>query len=88
MANKLAKRAEAERATTNGQAGTQEKSKDDINWFGMKVGSVNPTPSSEKTGGASVGKYLLKRSQDAAEGSVAGEPKKKRKAGFGDFAGW
>ncbi|KIK07418.1 hypothetical protein K443DRAFT_2292 [Laccaria amethystina LaAM-08-1] len=87
LANKLAKRAEAERAT-NDQAGTQEKSRDDINWFGVKVGTVNPTFSEEKTGGASVGKYLLKRSQDAAEGSVLGEPKKKRKVGFGDFAGW
>lgn len=87
LANKLAKRAEAEKAT-DGQAVTKEKPKDDINWFGVKVGSVNPTPSSEKTGGASVGKYLLKRSQDATEGSVTGEPKKKRKVGFGDFAGW
>jgi peptidyl-prolyl cis-trans isomerase-like 2 len=86
LAKKLAKRAEAQ----NGAKATPEKKQgDDINWFGIKVGSdVTPVVSA----GGGVGKYLnLKRPQEAVVNQpVDGEEnsKKKRKIGFGNFDGW
>jgi len=78
----LAKRAEKDSAVTS----VDEKKKDDVNWFGVKIGSGNSALNREADSGG-VGKYLnLKRLQ---EGSSAGEEsKKKRKLGFGDFEGW
>lgn len=64
-----------------------EKKKDDVNWFGVKIGSGNFALNGGEADSGGVGKYLnLKRPQ---EGSSAGEEsKKKRKLGFGDFEGW
>jgi peptidyl-prolyl cis-trans isomerase-like 2 len=86
LTKKLARKAEAEQ-----NAKTQivpEKKGDDVNWFGMKVGTGNAAIETGRTGG--VGKYLnLKRPM---EGTTVGGPrdegKKKRKIGFGDFEGW
>jgi peptidyl-prolyl cis-trans isomerase-like protein 2 len=80
----LAKRAEKDKA---GSLPVEVKKTDDVNWFGVKIGSENSAPigGGEDSGG--VGKYLnLKRPYG---GSIAGEEsKKKRKLGFGDFEGW
>ncbi|TBU34614.1 cyclophilin-like protein [Dichomitus squalens] len=70
----------------------EETAKDDINWFGVKVGT-------EKAAGAvggGVGKYLnlntnAKRPIEAVPSSSPApleESKKKRRIGFGDFEGW
>jgi peptidyl-prolyl cis-trans isomerase-like protein 2 len=58
---------------------------DNVNWFGVKVGTGSSVFGSDNAGGA-VGKYLgAKRPL----GSVAdGNSNKKRKIGFGDFEGW
>lgn len=92
LAKKLAKRAEAEQtgATQNKAAKKQEG--DDINWFGVKVGTPAPALASGTVGGG-VGKYLnLKRPSDAIATGVGHvnveDGKKKRKIGFGDFDGW
>ena len=91
LAKKLAKRAEGDKL---GAAPAQEKPKDEVNWFGVKVGSQNPVMEVGDSGGGGVGKYLnLKRpAQEAitsSGGAGAGEDaKKKRKIGFGDFEGW
>lgn len=79
----MAKRAEKD----NTSASVDEKEKDDVNWFGVKIGSGNSVLNGGEAGSGGVGKYLnLKRPQ---EGSGAGEEsKKKRKLGFGDFEGW
>lgn len=81
----MAKRAEAEKNPALKHGSTDRKDGDDINWFGVKVGTGNSAFGSENTGGA-VGKYLnLKR---PLAGGSADDAKKKRKTGFGDFAGW
>ncbi|KAI0721344.1 cyclophilin-like protein [Cerioporus squamosus] len=71
----------------------EEKAKDDINWFGVKVGS-------DKSGsgavGGGIGKYLnlnAKRPIDTVASpsptpAAPEESKKKRRIGFGDFEGW
>jgi peptidyl-prolyl cis-trans isomerase-like protein 2 len=83
MVNKLAKRAENDKKSVT----EQQKPKDDINWFGTKVGSS--TENGGANGGGGVGKYLtLKRRQDAIGISEGDEDKKKRKIGFGNFDGW
>lgn len=87
QAKKLAKQAEAEKIGVS----TQEKPKDNINWFGTKVGSDNVSLIHGTEQNGTVGKYLsLKRPQGAiAAGSGGGdETKKKRKIGFGNFEGW
>jgi len=63
------------------------KKTDDVNWFGVKIGSENSAPNGGGANSGGIGKYLnLKRPY---EGSIAGEEsKKKRKLGFGDFEGW
>ena len=88
MAKKLARKAEAGQISQPEKASVT-KDGDDVNWFGVKVGTDNSISASGPVGG--VGKYLnLKRpaeTKDTAE--AAGEDgKKKRKLGFGDFAGW
>ena len=81
----------AENQVTRAQE-DEEKAKDDINWFGVKVGT-------EKAAGAvggGVGKYLnlnanAKRPVEAVINSSPAPPeesKKKRRIGFGDFEGW
>jgi peptidyl-prolyl cis-trans isomerase-like protein 2 len=64
--------------------------KDNINWFGVKIGAENPKfDFGGGTGSGGVGKYLsLKRPQEAVATKAPEEPKKKRKVGFGDFEGW
>ncbi|KAH9846806.1 cyclophilin-like protein [Lenzites betulinus] len=70
----------------------EEKAKDDMNWFGVKVGQ-------EKAAGAvggGIGRYLnlnsnSKRPLEARPSTApapAEEGKKKRRIGFGDFDGW
>jgi peptidyl-prolyl cis-trans isomerase-like protein 2 len=86
LAKKLAKRAEAEQNTKSQKV--VEKKGDEVNWFGLKVGTGSA--GHEGGGTVGVGKYLnLKR---PLEGKVAGgavdDGKKKRKIGFGDFEGW
>lgn len=85
LAKKLAKRAEAEQNPAQKQKSTDRKEGDDINWFGVKVGTGDSAFVSDNGGGA-VGKYLnLKR---PLAGGSAEDAKKKRKTGFGDFDGW
>jgi peptidyl-prolyl cis-trans isomerase-like protein 2 len=90
MAKKLARKAGAGQ-TSQPEKASATKDGDDVNWFGVKVGTDNSISASGPVGG--VGKYLsLKRpaeTKDTASGEAAGEDgKKKRKLGFGDFAGW
>ncbi|KAG6862412.1 hypothetical protein C0995_011852 [Termitomyces sp. Mi166 len=84
LANKLAKKAQSKEV--NKGDSLEKREGNEINWFGVKVGSDGP--SATESGG--VGKYLnLKRPQITMTSSgVADEPRKKRKTGFGDFSGW
>jgi len=85
LAKKLAKRAEAEKSAKNQQT-PEKREGDDINWFGVKVGTGDSAFGGGATGGG-VGKYLdLKRPSDGNGGGEEG--KKKRKIGFGNFEGW
>ncbi|PPQ64756.1 hypothetical protein CVT26_002700 [Gymnopilus dilepis] len=86
LSKKLAKRAEA----TNPEAAKKEEKKDDITWFGTKIGADSKSTSSGATGGIGVGKYLDLKRPASASTIVGGseEPKKKRKIGFGNFEGW
>ncbi|KZT30604.1 cyclophilin-like protein [Neolentinus lepideus HHB14362 ss-1] len=96
LAKKLAKRAEAD-SNPESSKPQEKKTGDDMNWFGVKVGTANkPTV----RGGGGVGKYLNlnannKRPLNVASPAPAAalevgavEGKKKRKLGFGDFEGW
>lgn len=84
LAKKLAKRAAAQAVS---KAPVKEAG-DDINWFGVKVGSDAAPTAPDSAGGGGVGKYLnLKRPQTVIGGG-GDESKKKRKIGFGDFEGW
>ncbi|EIW64310.1 cyclophilin-like protein [Trametes versicolor FP-101664 SS1] len=72
----------------------EEKAKDDVNWFGVKVGQQNANAAV----GGGVGKYLnlnanAKRPLEAPTRTMPvsappEEGKKKRRIGFGDFEGW
>ena len=87
LAKKLAKRSEADQ---NGKAVTSgKKDEDDVNWFGVKVGT-NSTAFGAGSVGGGVGKYLnLKRPVEGNSAGGTGEDgKKKRKIGFGEFEGW
>lgn len=92
---KLAKKAEyaqngPQNVTQNGQSGE----KDDVNWFGTKVGSG--TKGFGGDGGGGVGKYLNAGAKRPAPGQtsrfndigVADDSNKKRRLGFGNFEGW
>ncbi|KAJ7630822.1 cyclophilin-like domain-containing protein [Roridomyces roridus] len=83
LAKKLARRAEA---SQGGMEKTKEKKEgDDINWFGVKVGS-DAAANTASSGG--VGKYMnLKRPQEAVAGQGP-DSKKQRKTGFGSFDNW
>lgn len=60
---------------------------DDINWFGVKVGTGDAAFGVGAAGGG-VGKYLnAKRPLEGGDGG-AHNVKKKRKVGFGEFEGW
>ncbi|KAJ7038316.1 cyclophilin-like domain-containing protein [Mycena alexandri] len=83
LAKKLARRLEA--GQSNAEDKTQKKEGDDVNWFGVKVGSSDLALSAA-TGGE-VGKYL-KRTQDAVVEHGGSDIKKKRKVGFGSFDNW
>lgn len=86
-AKKLARRAEGDKA----DAAAAEKKKDDVNWFGLKVGSNSAAFGTGESGGGGVGKYLssLKRPVETPPAASAAETShKKRKVGFGDFSGW
>ena len=75
-----AKKAEAEEVAKSGPI-QSKKDGDDMNWFGVKVGSEVISAASG-TGG--VGKYL--NSKRPATGSASqADPPKKRKLGFGNF---
>jgi peptidyl-prolyl cis-trans isomerase-like 2 len=90
---KRAKKAEAEQNARHGQT-IEKKDDDELNWFGVKLGAEK---AAGVAGGGGVGKYLQvgaatsapKRPAPAATtGEIPDESKKKRKVGFGDFAGW
>jgi peptidyl-prolyl cis-trans isomerase-like 2 len=84
LAKKLAKRAEGD------TRGPVEEKKDEVNWFGVKVGSDKSALTLGEKGSGGVGKYLsLKRPQSSIEEITgADDTKKKRKIGFGNFEGW
>ncbi|KAF8973695.1 cyclophilin-like domain-containing protein [Flammula alnicola] len=86
LAKKLAKRAESDKPS----APKAVEEKDDVNWFGVKIGSDNAAVDfGGGAGSGGVGKYLnLKRPQEAVVTKGVEETKKKRKIGFGDFEGW
>ncbi|KAF5313245.1 hypothetical protein D9619_002988 [Psilocybe cf. subviscida] len=85
LAKKLAKR--AEQNTPGAQKATETK-KDEINWFGVKIGSEAAGLDLGGSNNDGVGRYLnMKRPLDAAV-KAADDSKKKRKLGFGDFEGW
>jgi peptidyl-prolyl cis-trans isomerase-like protein 2 len=87
LAKKLARRMEASQADSSGKV-AQKKEGDDINWFGVKVGTGDSAFGAATEGG--VGKYLnLKRPQEAvADGGGGDDSKKRRKVGFGTFDNW
>ncbi|KAJ4486002.1 cyclophilin-like domain-containing protein [Lentinula aciculospora] len=80
LATKLAKRAEGPKIVK-----PEKKEGDDINWFGVKVGSEGSV--NDKIIGGGVGKYLNLKRPQAATG-ISEEPLKKRKLGFGNFESW
>ncbi|KAF7306818.1 Cyclophilin-type peptidyl-prolyl cis-trans isomerase [Mycena indigotica] len=84
LAKKLARKKEAEQGTgTDGVM--QKKEGDDMNAFGVKLGSGNSVFGAAREGG--VGKYLnLKRPTPATDGGS--EKKKQRTTGFGSFDNW
>ncbi len=74
------------------EGGGSEKGQDDVNWFGVKLGSEPITESASGVGG--VGKYLNlqtppapKRNEDTSSAPDEA-PKKRRKLGFGNFENW
>jgi peptidyl-prolyl cis-trans isomerase-like protein 2 len=94
LAKKLAKRAEAAATGVNAAAKRDTAAPtagDSMNWFGTKVGADAGVGSGAGVG-AGVGKYLAgaKRPLEAvvAPAGADGDKAKKKKLGFGDFAGW
>lgn len=90
LAKKLAKRAEGGQHPAD-KKNLEAKEGDDMNWFGLKLGSMAPTTSGS---GGGVGKYLnassatsQKRPLDSPSISTS-EEKKQKKIGFGDFSSW
>lgn len=88
LAKKLAKRAEADDLAKTLTV-PEKKEGDEINWFGVKIGTGNAVFGGEAVGGG-VGKYLNSKrplEEDIGDGE-AQDIKKKRKVGFGNFEGW
>ena len=68
---------------------TDKKEGDDINWFGLKVGTGSAAFGGGAAGG--VGKYLNSKRPLEGSGTTRGggaTEAKKRKIGFGEFEGW
>lgn len=89
---KRAKQAAAQEPSA--QKAAEKKAEDEINWFGVKLGSNAPGANGASGG---VGKYLngvaassLKRPAEALVASPGApeEGKKKRRIGFGNFDAW
>lgn len=100
LAKKLARKAEAGAGGGVGGGAAREgkgegkKEGDDVNWFGVKLGTAG-VDSKAGVGAAGVGKYLnLKRTIEATGDAVRNigieddDGKKKRKIGFGNFDSW
>jgi peptidyl-prolyl cis-trans isomerase-like protein 2 len=88
QAKKLARRMEASQGNPAERA-AEKKEGDEINWFGVRVGSGDSAFGAATGGG--VGKYLnLKRPppQEAMTDHGGSDSKKKRKTGFGAFDNW
>jgi len=87
LAKKLARRMEASQGNP-AEKTTEKKEGDEINWFGVRVGSGDSAFGAATGGG--VGKYLnLKRPpQEAITDHGGSDSKKKRKTGFGAFDNW
>ena len=97
LAKKLAKKAQAvaggDAAAKAAVEEKQKKDSDDVNWFGLKVGTERSGFGATGATGTGVGKYLgVKRPLDSSSTVVAAgsldEGRKKRKLGFGEFEGW
>ncbi|EGO05203.1 hypothetical protein SERLA73DRAFT_174204 [Serpula lacrymans var. lacrymans S7.3] len=92
LAKKLSRRAEVQ-DNAKAQTETEKKAGDDINWFGLKVGTTD-SAIGNGTSGIGVGKYLSAKSvkrplnEPVVGQSYAEEGKKKRKVGFGNFEAW
>ncbi|KAI0687757.1 cyclophilin-like protein [Cytidiella melzeri] len=95
--NKRAKKAEAEENARHRQVVVEKKEEDELNWFGVKLGTEKSAGGGAVGGG--VGKYLQvgasaavvapkRPAPSAAVSDVPGEAKKRRKVGFGEFEGW
>ena len=71
-----------------------KKERDDVNWFGVKLGQKEDSAAKAPNGG--VGKYLSSdmpkpassKRPAALEIGMADDGKKKRKLGFGNFDSW
>ncbi|KAN0100524.1 Cyclophilin-like domain containing protein [Tylopilus felleus] len=87
LAKKLARQAEA---SSEGLKESQKTPGDNVNWFGVKVGTRDESPGSSPSVG--VGKYLGNKRPLELDGVhkalPAEESKKKKRLGFGDFEGW
>ena len=99
MNKKLAHQAQAKEGIAVTTTPKKQKERDDVNWFGVKIGTDNSIFGTGTTTSNGVGKYLNrnnnnKRARDesvtnGAQAAVVDEDnKKKRKTGFGDFEGW
>lgn len=95
LARKLARQAESDANGAEVKDGVDVKLKDDVNWFGVKLGSDGQSKIS--SGAAGVGKYLNLASGAAkkrpfepqvAMNEVDEDYKKRRKIGFGNFDSW
>ena len=95
LAKKLARRAEAEaEAQQPNKDKKAGKEGDDVNWFGVKVGTGSGAATTPVVGGG-VGKYLnaskrtLEQSSESPPELVVPNTKRKKRFGFGsDFEGW
>ncbi|KAF7310815.1 Cyclophilin-type peptidyl-prolyl cis-trans isomerase [Mycena chlorophos] len=84
LVKKLARKKEAESGVA---PVAQKKDGDDMNAFGVKLGTGGSAFGAASGGG--VGKYMnLKRSQAAIGEQGGSETKKQRKTGFGSFDNW
>jgi hypothetical protein len=60
-----------------------------MNWFGTKVGADAAEQGVTSGAGAGVGRYLAGAKRPLEATTLGGDDKaKKKKLGFGDFAGW